>query len=484
MRFSAAMREVASVERNIFHPFVGRLLLNEDGTLASRGGMLGLKVYDDLERDGRVYSVMQKRKLALAAYPWIVDAGDGGSARAAKLVTKALKGMNFIETCCGLMDAILKGFAVGEIMWRIDGNNVMPDRIIMRDQRRFRFDIDYVLHLLTYSNMLVGEDLPPRKFVTHSFGAKDGSPYGLGLGSRLYWYVFFKRQDIGFWLAFLDKYGMPTAVGKYPPQSDEAIKQKLLDALTAIAQDTAIIIPEGMMAELLETNSGENQGYEKLVRYLDEQISEIVLGETLTTNIGSVGSMAAAGVHNDVRLELTQADAELLAASLNRTLIPWIVDLNLPGAPYPKIRWEVQQPEDLSARADRDTKIYGLGFKPTLRYVTETYGDGWEERDMTPPAPAPGEENDPDASPRFAEPALHSPAATVAAFAERLSRAAQPTVEAMAQRVRDLLEQSASLEEARDSLIALYPEIDAGKLAQAMVQAVAASDLAGRAEAS
>lgn len=488
--------EIASVERNIFHPFVGRLLLNEDGTLATRGGMLGLRIYDDLERDPRVFSVMQKRKLALAAYPWQVD---GESKRACKLVEKHLKGMNFIETTTGLLDAILKGFSVGEVMWEIDGAEIRPKKVIMRDQRRFRFDVEYQIHLLTYSNMLVGEDLPPRKFVTHSYGAKDGSPYGLGLGTRLFWCVFFKRQDIGFWLGFLDKFGSPTTVGKYPPNATPELKQKLLDALEAIAQETGIIIPEGMMVELLEAErAGSNDGYEKLARYMDEQIAEAVLGETLTTNIGDVGSKAAGSVHNDVRLELTQADAELLAASLNESLVKWIVDLNMPGTAYPKLSWAVQQPDDLGARADRDAKIYQLGFKPTLKYITETYGGEWEERQVQAPPAVDPEQEDPTFAARSPWPpewmALMSAARKGAAFAEgvsdgrglvaanaeRLALAASPAIEAMAARIGQLLDEVGSLEEMRDRLIELYPDLDAESFARAMEQAVTACDLAGR----
>jgi phage gp29-like protein len=477
-RFMVALREIASVERNIFHPFVGRLLLNEDGTLAERGGMLGLRVYDDLERDGQVYSVMQKRKLALAAYPWLLE---GGSAASRTLVEETLKAMNFVETTTGLMAAILKGFAVGEVMWERDDDALVPRKVIMRDQRRFRFDIDYVLHLLTYGNMLVGEDLPPRKFIVHSFGSPDGSPYGLGLGTRLFWCVFFKRQTIGFWLSYLDKFGMPTAIGKYPPSVSEDLKTKLRDALDAIAQDTGIIIPEGMMIELLEAQGrSANDGYEKLCRYMDEQISQIVLGETLTTNIGDVGSKAAAGVHNDVRLELVQADAELLAGTLNNSLVPWIVDLNMPGAPYPRIRWEVQQPEDLTARATRDTMIVGWGFKPTLKYVTETYGGEWVEKPSPELGAATGTDDEPNA--RFAEGAAR-PSLAPAAFAERLAGEAQPTIEAMAKVLGDLLGRCGSLEEARDRIIELYPDLDARHFADVMTRAVAAADLAGRYEA-
>ena len=68
--------------------------------------------------------------------------------------------------------------------------------------------------------MVEGEELPDRKFIIHSVGGKDGSPYGLGVGHRLFWPVFFKRQGISFWLIFAEKFGTPTAVGKYPGGAD------------------------------------------------------------------------------------------------------------------------------------------------------------------------------------------------------------------------------------------------------------------------
>ena len=392
MRFSAALREIASVEKNIFHPFVGRLLLNEDGTLAQRGGMLGLRIHDEAERDGRVFVVMQKRRQASAAYPCASCratscASRGFAARGRSRETPS-QGMNFAETCAGLMDAILKGFAVGEVMWAIKGDEIVPDRVIARDQRRFRFDIDYRLHLLTYVDMLVGEDLPPRKFIVHSFGAKDGSPYGLGLGSRLYWYVFFKRQGIGFWLALLDKYGMPTAVGKYPPQASADLKQKLN---VCVERDRA---GHGGHHSRRRGGLAPRKRADWRQRRLREDCALHGRADrrdrawrTLTTNIGAAGSRAAAGIHNDVRLELARADGELLAETLNRTLVRWIVDLNMPGAPYPRLLWDIQEPDDLDARADRDGKLYKMGFRPTLKYITDTYGAGWVPRAANP-APA------------------------------------------------------------------------------------------------
>jgi phage gp29-like protein len=236
--------------------------------------------------------------------------------------------------------------------------------------------------------MVEGEALPERKFIVHSVGGKDGSPFGQGVGSRLFWPVFFKRKGIGFWLIFADKFGSPTSVGKYPAGASLADQQKLLDALDAIAQDAGVIVPEGMRIELLEAKrSGSIDTYEKLARYMDEQITLAVLGETMTTIAQAAGlGSGLADVHNDVRKELAQADADLLSDTLNATLVKWIVDYNVPGAAYPKVWRSFKETIDLNARADRDTKIKGLGFEPDQNYITETYGPGWKKRAAPSPA--------------------------------------------------------------------------------------------------
>jgi phage gp29-like protein len=483
-RVSVALREIASVTNNIFHPYVGRLLLNEDGILMQRGGMLGLRLYDELERDPRVFAVLQKRKNAVNAYQWVVE---GTSKRACDIVTAQLRDLNFEEANVGLQDAVLKGFAVGEAMWARDGASIVPERIITRDQRRFRFDIDYQLHLVTYDDMLVGIDLPDRKFIVHTWGAKDGSPYGWGMGARLYWPVFFKRQSIGFWLAFLDKFGMPTSKGTYPPNASPQEKQKLQDVLDAIAQETSISIPEGMIVELLESQrTGDNSGYDKITRYMDEQIAEAVLGETLTTNIGDVGSKAASDTHNDVRLELAKGDAKGLDRTYNGTLVKWIVDLNCPGEAYPRLRHEVDEEEDLTQRAARDVQIKSLGFTPTLDYITKTYGDGWVEAPPPPPPIGPPGLGPRDPrGPGFAELLpMQSGAPLVTAWSDRVGDTAAPAIAAMVDRIRLLAGECGSLEELRDKLIGLYGALDPSLMAKALLQALTVSDLAGHYEAS
>jgi phage gp29-like protein len=318
-------------------------------------------------------------------------------------------------------------------------------------------------------------------------GAKDGNPYGLGLGSSLFWPALFKKMDITFWLTFNDKFGSPTAVGKYPQSAQQPEIDRLLDVLSAIAQDAGVTIPENMMIEYLEAaRAGSVDAYERMARYMDEQISITVLGETLSTNVVGTGARAASETHNDVRLELTQADGEALAETINGSLVKWDVEFNMPGAKPPLLSWETEAGEDLNDRVERDQIIYGMGFKPSLQYINETYGGEWTEREMTAPPPGDGT-GDAEPDPAFAEiikRALTPRGETTAdKFAARLAKEGADPIEAMVQQVRLLFAECGSLEEARDRLLEIFPKMDAKGFAGVMERALTAVDLAGRYEA-
>lgn len=378
--------EAASILLSTYAVF-GGLLQPDDATLASRGGGRGYAIYRDIERDAHAWAVLDKRKRAVIARPVTVTPASE-SARdkaAAALVEDQVKRLPFDRLCYELLDATLIGFAVSEILWEV-GQEVRAAAAIPRGQDRFKFDTENRLRLLTRSNSAIGEPMPEYKFIVHRHGGTDNTPYGLGLGTRLFWPVFFKRQDITFWLTWLDKYGSPMPLGKYPSNATPAEKDTLLRAAIAIRQEAAAIIPEGMLLELLEAKGGSTDAYERLARYMDEQISLIVLGETMTTTAAGAGlGSSQADVHNDVRIELAQADADLLNDTLNQTLVRWIVDFNDPGAGYPKIGRDFSEPEDLTAKANRDKTLSEMGLEPDDAYLTENW-PGWRRKAPTLPA--------------------------------------------------------------------------------------------------
>lgn len=352
--------EIASIGRDPLQPLFSGLINQNDDTLASRGLGKGIKLYEELERDPQVFACLHKRKMAVISRPWeVTPASDSAlDKRAAEVVKAQLSRIGFDHLCLNLLDAINKGFSVGEILWEIAGGEIAPSEVRARDQRRFWFGENYELRLKTRENLLPGEEMPERKFIVHSLGAKDGNPYGQGLGGKLFWLVWFKRQGITFWLTLLDKFGSPTAIGAYPSGTSPADQQKLLDALSAISQDAGISIPEGMEVKLLEATRGGDAGYEKMIRYMDEQISYCILGEAPGAK-NSGGAMASAAItRNEVRLELVQFDADMLSATLNNTIVKWIVEYNVPGAMPPTVWRKIVEPEDIKVRAERDKILF------------------------------------------------------------------------------------------------------------------------------
>ena len=103
------------------------------------------------------------------------------------------------------------------------------------------------------------------------------------MGQKLWWPVWFKKNGIKFWLVFLEKFGMPTAVGKYPTGTPPEQQQALLDAIDAIQNETGIKIPETMAIELLEAARQGKDTYRPFCEYMDRQVSKAVLGQTAST---------------------------------------------------------------------------------------------------------------------------------------------------------------------------------------------------------
>lgn len=469
--------EVASIKRDPLQPLFAGLIQPNDDTLATRGQGKGVRLYEEIERDAQVFACLHKRKMAVISRPWEVTPASESrlDKRAAAAVEAQLDVLNFDALCMGLLDAINKGYAVGEIMWQPSGAGIAAGEVIMRDQRRFLFGEDYELRLKTQQDMLKGEPMPERKFIVHSVGAKDGNPYGLGLGSKLFWPVWFKRQGITFWLTLLDKFGSPTSVGKYPSGTTKPDQDKLLEALAAIAQDAGVIIPEGMAIELLEATRGGNAGYEQMIRYMDEQISYCILGEAPGAK-DSGGALASAAItRNEVRLELVQFDADLLSATLNATLVRWISEFNVPGAAPPTVWRKVVAEEDIKLRAERDQILFGMGMRPDEGYQAENY-PGWTMQiPPNPPLAKGGAQGAGDLGAQFAEAAP--------ALADRMDAETAVAWAAVMAHIQELVAQAGSMEALQAALVEAYGGLPLDDLRKVMAQGFQVAALAGMADA-
>ena len=362
------------------------VLRTNDPLLLERGGggSAAYDAYRDLKRDGKVFSGLQKRKLAVISRPWQVNAVEDTpqGVKDAKTVSDILRALNFDQVCNDLLDALLIGWAPMEIIWTVRDGLVVPDRVVKRAQRRFVYsqteaDKAAELRLLTQANMITGTPLPERKFIVHRVNPEDDNPYGMGLGLQLYWPVFFKRKGIIAWNKLNDRFGSPTPWGKYPRGAGPKEKGTLFDALRAMSNDGLLMTPEGVSIELLESKlTGTVNTQQTLCEYMDDWIMEVILGQAPRTKGG--GALAAASSEREgVRTELSQADSDLLSETINRTLLAWLCDYN--GLQRCQVYRVIKRDEDLKAASEADKNVASLGFKMTLEGVRAKYGEHWED---------------------------------------------------------------------------------------------------------
>lgn len=487
-------QEIATVASDPYVPHFQNVMQPTDEVLASRGGVAGLKVYDEIRRDPHAFAILQKRKLEVVSREWKVQPPENPSRlekKAAEEVEKQLKAIDFDKLTKGLLGAVLKGFAVGEVMWEnVEG--VWTVKLVrVKKQRRFRMTTEGALRVLTRSNTIDGEAVPDRKFIVHrhSIDDDDDDPYGVGIGSVLYWPAWFKRQVLAHWLRGVEKHASPTVHATYTGAFDQKRQEMLEAALRKMANDTGIVTPEGVTMDLLEAKSGGGGALqEALSRYLDELMSEAVLGETLSTNSGERGARSLGEIHNEVRIAIAKADSDLLSATVKNTIVRWIVELNYPGARLPDVWRDFSEAEDLDKKVERDKKLHDMGYEPSdIEYVNETYGGEWVKRQKPAPIvedgqPLPGAPAPATASLEFAEnPRTVSARGreVVEDLSSQLETVAQPAIDAMIDQIRAEFTEAKDYDDLILRLARLSSEIGVEDLASALEQSSLLAELEG-----
>lgn len=478
--------------RDITRPWVDRLAVNppDDSVLLERGGG-DYALYREVLRDDHVKAAVEQRRRAVIACPWEVRPGGKRAIdkAAAAFLEENINAIGWDSICEKMLMGVFYGFAVGECLWAPDGRYWRLDQVKVRDRRRFGFDGENRLRLKTMQQPL-GELMPEKKFWVFVTGADhDDAPYGLGLGHWLYWPVWFKRNGHRFWAVYLERFGTPAAVGKYPNGTSEAEQRKLLEALRALRRDAAITVPEGILIELLEATRGGTADYATFVAQMNAAILVATIGQTASTQ-GTPGRLGNDKTQNDVRMDIVRADADLLSASFNAGPARWLTEWNFPGAAVPGVWRIIDEPEDLELRARRDKSVFEMGYKPTLDYIINTYGGEWEPAapipaeagQVTPPTPQPPLQGGGAA---FAAPTPDTTdqAALDAALDAIPAENMQAMSEAMLAPILQLLDEVGGFEDAIAAIAARYPDMDSARLEDLLARAMFAAELWGHASA-
>ena len=436
------------------------------------------------EKDLHYLGVLSTRKRQVSQLEITVEAADDDkeAQRHADLVRDWLSRESLEDELVDILDAIGKGFSATEILWSTGGREWIPERLEWRDPRWLTFDRTDGRTLMLRGEGGQPEPLAPFKFVVHFHKAKSGLPIRAGLARPIAWAYLFKNFDIKGWVAFAEVYGQPLRLGKYHPGASPEEKAALLKAVAGISRDAAAIIPESMMIEFVQSQiRGSVDLFERLANYFDTQVSKAVLGQTTTTDAIS-GGHAVSEEHDKVREDIERSDAKQLGATLNRDIVRPMVDLNFgPQESYPRLH--VGRPEDVDVKqlTAAVQVLAPLGFdfsKRDLRTKLRLREPDDDDDRLGGPAAAPSE---PGTARALARAEAATPDAIETAIAEALGDW-ETVMEPMVGPIRELLEESGSLEDFRDRLAEALAAMDAEAMGELLARLDFGANIAGQVE--
>ncbi len=368
--------EIATRKRALNFYSLANILPDPDIVLRKQGK--DVRVYKELLCDPHVFACVQSRKSGVLSLEWEINRGLDKDEKA-EAIENLLKQLDIHKLISDILDATQFGFQPLEIIWKRDKSGyILPEKIVAKPPEWFCFDDNNTLKFRTKENYY-GEELPNKKFLLAQNNPSYNNPYGERTLSRVFWPVTFKKGGLKFWVIFTEKYGMPHLIGKHPRGATKEETNTLADMLEEMVQDAIAVIPDDSSVEIQEASkSSSAEIYEKLIDKMNAEISKAILGQTLTTEIGSTGSYAAANTHMAVRQDIIDSDKKLVEGVINQ-LIQWIYEINFANAEVPV--FELYEPEDVDLNlAQRDKILSDTGVKFTKEYFIKNYG--LEEEDF------------------------------------------------------------------------------------------------------
>lgn len=216
------------------------------------------------------------------------------------------------------------------------------------------------------------------KYSVWTLPVGDKKDFGLFL-SMMPLYIY-KKNSVGSWAEYNELFGEPTRVLK----SDVTDKrEEKLDELANMGRSPYMLISHDEELELVSADTGTGyKSYEDYCRYLDSQISKVVLGQTMTTDDGS--SQSQANVHSETLNTRTVRDTWLLEATVNDVLIPKMKAL---GVPFPEgANFKIVDKEKLSSedKFQRVIDLKNAGFSVPNDWITEEFNIPLEDVIVAP----------------------------------------------------------------------------------------------------
>ncbi len=378
---------------------------NPDDLVINKG--VGVRVYQDMRRDPYVKAALNIKKLSVARSPAQILPASASKQdqEIAKFVEWNLENMDisFDTLLWGIMDAVDIGYSIGEMTYKVVDDGKWKGKVAVRHVKSkdpyvytFKIDefgnIDKVLQRIsggyvpqTKENLeldstglnLRGErEFDPSKFLIMSFQPLYGNPYGSSDLRSAYRAFFIKDFAWKFRAIFMEKWGMPPILGRFPNGTPETRRKQLEEVLDSIQNDTVITLPEDLTVEILNlVQAAQTTAYERALADLNKEILIGIMGSFLSVEEGKrTGARAQGEVHFSVSKLFIEHLSSITSNVINDGYIKRLVDLNYRVSEYPKHRFDMTRVEELLKDIQLDKELRAQGVPLAAAYYYKKYG--------------------------------------------------------------------------------------------------------------
>ena len=368
------------------HPVVGmtpvrmhRLLTDaEQGNLQAQADLF----CDMEERDGHIFSEMTKRKQAVNGLPWGVKPPKNASEQEKKIAEEVYEWLDDIEDfemfLFEAMDAVGHGYSAQEIKWHQLGGLWLPESFQHAQPRLIMTPYNQPNELRLNDGSPDGAEFWPFGWFIHRHKAKSGYVSRSGLFRVLAWPFLFKNYGVRDIMEFLETYGLPSKLGKYPAGATAEEKMTLMRAVMSIGRNAGGIVPQGMSIDFNDATDGDTNNHMNLVKWCEQTQSKIIVGGTLLSQAdGKTSTNAQSKTHENQFDVINKSDAKQLARSINDSLITAMMQLNYPNITpdrYPKFWFDTSDTEDLESFSKSLGEMVDTGMKIPLTWAHERAG--------------------------------------------------------------------------------------------------------------
>ena len=258
-------------------------------------------LYTDVLMDTHLYSVIEKRMLAVLSSP--IQFRRNGEID--ETIDEQLRSPWFRK-------------AIRDIMWaQFWGFSLMQ---FHKDDGWLNYDLIPRKHADPIKRLILRNqtDLHGTSWDEYADLLFVGDPEDLGLLAKAAPWVIYKRNTTADWAQFSEIFGMPIREYIYSTDDDEARQRAIDDAEN---QGSLAVLVHSTDSQIKLHESGNKSGtadlYERLCERCNSEISKLILGNTLTTEASNTGTQALGTVHKKVEDRVAESDRQYVLDVLN-----------------------------------------------------------------------------------------------------------------------------------------------------------------------